>query len=56
MANANAADIEMAKTTNDTTAAAGAAVNTGSPEDTDSDQPKPKFYPKGWTLHALTAG
>jgi hypothetical protein len=56
MANANAADIEMAKTTNDTTAAADAAVNTGSPEDTDPDQPKQKLYPKGWKLHVLTAG
>jgi hypothetical protein len=56
MANLNAADMEMAETTNDTAAAAGAAVNTGSAEARDVDQPKPKLYPKGWKLHVLTAG
>jgi hypothetical protein len=56
MANLNAADMEMAEMTNDTAAAAGAAVNTGSAEARGVDQPKPKRYPKGWKLHVLTAG
>jgi hypothetical protein len=56
MANLNAADMEMAEMTNDMAAAAGAAVNTGSAEARDVDQPKPKLYPKGWKLHVLTAG
>jgi hypothetical protein len=56
MADTNAPDMEMAKMTNDTAAAAGAAVNTRRAEDGDSDQPKPKLYPKGWKLHVLTAG
>lgn len=56
MLNADAADTGMAGMKNEVAAVAGSAINSRSVEDTDSDQPKPKLYPKGWRLHTLTAG
>ena len=43
--------IEMATTAKNETVAAGTVLMTQS-----DDQLKPKVYPMGWKLHALTAG
>ncbi|KAK4032521.1 major facilitator superfamily transporter [Parachaetomium inaequale] len=47
--------MEMAsKTMNETPAFTNREIHNA--EDVDLDQTKPKLYPKGWRLHALTAG
>ena len=48
--------IEMATTPKTETAAAGTETEITKSDDRDGDQTKPKIYPMGWRLHALTAG
>jgi hypothetical protein len=48
--------IEMATAPKTETTAAGTEPEMTQSDDHNGDQLKPKIYPMGWKLHALTAG
>lgn len=48
--------LEMATVVKNETAAAGTVLEMTQSDDHNADRLKPKIYPMGWKLHALTAG
>jgi hypothetical protein len=54
--NAYTADMAMTSKMKNDTPDFTTNTETHDAENTDLDQTKPKVYPKGWRLHALTAG